>query len=191
MTRKRPPAFPREPEIPRRSSPVIVRQAGETALPPVGDLEQVEAHAWSCPPCTDRLQSVRETDERLGELLREGVDDGPCPTPEELMEWLSAPTPEGLTEHLAACGDCRDDMLAAKSDVQAFLAAVDDYLRCVEAEEKAAIEAAADMDAEALRERDVTLNRKFDAANEEKALVGEQFNQQVRAYNEKRKQPQE
>jgi hypothetical protein len=29
------------------------------------------------------------------------------------------------------------------------------------------------------------LTKKFDAANEEKALVGEQFNQQIRAYNEK------
>jgi len=85
----------------------------------------------------------------------------------------------------------KEDMLAAKSDVQEFIASVDDYLRCVEAEEKAAIEAAPDMDPEALRERDLALNRKFDAANEEKALVGEQFNQQVRAYNANRKQPQE
>jgi hypothetical protein len=29
------------------------------------------------------------------------------------------------------------------------------------------------------------LNKKFDAANEEKALLGEQFNQQIRAYNAK------
>jgi hypothetical protein len=31
------------------------------------------------------------------------------------------------------------------------------------------------------------LNKKFDAANEEKVLVGEQFNQQIRAYNAKAK----
>ena len=85
----------------------------------------------------------------------------------------------------------KDDMLAAKNDVQTFLAAVDDYLRCVEAEEQAAIDSLENPDPEALRERDVALNRKFDAANEEKALVGEQFNQQVRAYNAKRKQTQE
>ena len=29
------------------------------------------------------------------------------------------------------------------------------------------------------------LNKRFDAANEEKALVGEQFNQQIREYNAK------
>lgn len=85
----------------------------------------------------------------------------------------------------------KEDMLAAKTGVQEFIAAVDDYLRCVEAEEKAAIDSLENPDPEALRERDLTLNRKFDAANEEKALVGEQFNQQVRAYNAKRKQAQE
>ena len=85
----------------------------------------------------------------------------------------------------------KEDMLAAKNDVQIFLAAVDEYLRCVEAEEQAAIDSLDNPDPEALRERDLALNRKFDAANEEKALVGEQFNQQVRAYNAKRKQPQE
>ena len=82
----------------------------------------------------------------------------------------------------------KEDMLAAKSDVQTFLADVDEYLRCVEADEQAAIESLENPDAEALRERELALNRKFDAANEEKALVGEQFNQQVRAYNAKRKQ---
>lgn len=85
----------------------------------------------------------------------------------------------------------KEDMLAAKSDVQTFLAAVDEYLQCVEAEEKAALESLDNPDAEAIRERDLALNRKFDAANDEKALVGEQFNQQVRAYNAQRKQPQE
>lgn len=85
----------------------------------------------------------------------------------------------------------KEAMLAAKTDVQAFLADVDEYLRCVEAEEKAAIDSLENPDAEVLRERDLALTRKFDAANEEKALVGEQFNQQVRAYNAKRKQPQE
>ncbi len=38
-----------------------------------------------------------------------------------------------------------------------------------------------------LKRRDVVLAKKFDAANDEKALVGEQFNLQVRAYNAARK----
>jgi len=84
----------------------------------------------------------------------------------------------------------KDELLAAKAGVTEFLSGVDEYLRCVEAEEQAAIDAMDDPDSEALQKRDEALNKKFDAANEEKALVGEQFNQQVRAFNEKRKQSQ-
>jgi hypothetical protein len=79
----------------------------------------------------------------------------------------------------------KDDLLAAKSAVQDFIAAVDEYLQCVEAEEKDAAAALDDPSTEELQRRDEMLNKKFDAANEEKALVGEQFNQQIRAYNQK------
>jgi len=84
----------------------------------------------------------------------------------------------------------KDELLAAKAGVTEFLSAVDDYLRCVEAEEKAAIDAMEDPDPEVIQARDEMLTKKFDAANDEKALVGEQFNQQVRIYNSKRKQAQ-
>ena len=81
----------------------------------------------------------------------------------------------------------KEELLAAKSGVQNFIASVDEYLQCVEAEEKAAIAEMDDPSTEELQLRDEMLNKKFDAANEEKALVGEQFNQQVRAYNQKLK----
>ena len=84
----------------------------------------------------------------------------------------------------------KDELLAAKNGVQEFLAAVDEYLRCIEVEEQTAVEAMDDPDPDTLQARDAELSKKFDAANEEKALVGEQFNQQVRAYNAKRKQSQ-
>lgn len=84
----------------------------------------------------------------------------------------------------------KDELLAAKNGVQEFLGAVDEYLRCIEMAEQAAVEAMDEPDEEALQAREAQLNKKFDAANEEKALVGEQFNQQVRAYNAKRKQSQ-
>ena len=87
----------------------------------------------------------------------------------------------------------KEDMIAAQSDVKAFLAAVDEYLLCIEQEEKDAIaalpevdesdeEAVAGRDAE-IKRRDDLLSKRFDAANEEKFLFGEQWNQQVRAYN--------
>jgi hypothetical protein len=84
----------------------------------------------------------------------------------------------------------KEDMLAAKTAVQDFLAAVDEYLRCVEADEQSASAAIPpdQRDDSVIQERELALTRKFDAANEEKVLVGEQFNKQVRAYNAKRQQ---
>jgi hypothetical protein len=87
----------------------------------------------------------------------------------------------------------KEDMIAAQSDVKAFLAAVDEYLDCIEQEEKDAIaalpeidesdeEAVAGREAE-IKRRDDLLSKRFDAANEEKFLFGEQWNQQVRGYN--------
>jgi len=81
----------------------------------------------------------------------------------------------------------KDDLLAAKAEVQGFVAAVDEYLTCVENEEKDAVAAMEDPSTEELQRRDEMLSKKFDAANDEKALVGEQFNQQIRLYNKKLK----
>jgi hypothetical protein len=79
----------------------------------------------------------------------------------------------------------KDELIAAKDSVQDFMAKVDEYLNCVEDEEKVAVEEMDNPSEEVLQRRDAMLNKKFDAANEEKALLGEQFNQQIRAYNEK------
>lgn len=78
----------------------------------------------------------------------------------------------------------KEDMIAAQSAVKEFLATVDEYLTCIEGEEAEAIEAIGDeADEETLKRRDELLSKRFDAANEEKFMVGEQWNQQVRAYN--------
>ncbi len=81
----------------------------------------------------------------------------------------------------------KEELLAAKDDVATFLAGVDDYLTCIETAEKEAVAALESPDNADLKRRDEMIGSKFDAANEEKALVGEQFNQQVRAYNAARK----
>lgn len=78
----------------------------------------------------------------------------------------------------------KEDMIAAQSAVKGFLAAIDEYLTCIEQEEKAAIEAMDNPDEETIKRRDDLLAKRFDAANEEKFMFGEQWNQQVRAYNE-------
>ena len=77
----------------------------------------------------------------------------------------------------------KDEMLTAKSDVSSYLAGVDEYLTCLETTEKAAVAEMDNPDPAELERRDEMLGKKFDAANDEKALVGEEFNQQVRAYN--------
>jgi hypothetical protein len=84
----------------------------------------------------------------------------------------------------------KEDMIAAQAAVKAFLAAVDEYLDCIEQEEKDAIaaidnpdEETDNPDEETIKRRDELLSKRFDAANEEKFLFGEKWNQQVRAYN--------
>lgn len=80
----------------------------------------------------------------------------------------------------------KEEMIAAQSSVKDFLSKVDDYLACIEQEEKDAIAAMDDPDEETIKRRDELLTKRFDAANEEKFLFGEQWNQQVRAYNAQR-----
>ena len=105
-------------------------------------------------------------------------------------EYPERPTmPDGSTA-------AKEDMIAAQSAVKAFLAAVDEYLICIEQEEKDAIAAMPEVDEsdeeavklrdEEIQRRDQLLSKRFDAANEEKFLFGEKWNQQVRAYNERR-----
>jgi hypothetical protein len=92
-------------------------------------------------------------------------------------EYPERPTlPDGSTAS-------KDDMIAAQTAVKAFLAAVDEYLDCIEQEEKDAIAAMENPDEETIKRRDELLSKRFDAANEEKFLFGEKWNQQVRAYN--------
>lgn len=79
----------------------------------------------------------------------------------------------------------KDELLGAKDSVQKYMEDVDAYLTCIESAEKAAIAEMDNPTEEELQRRDQMLTQKFDAANEEKALVGEQFNQQIRAYNAK------
>ncbi len=81
----------------------------------------------------------------------------------------------------------KEEMLAASTNVKAFLAGVDDYLVCIESAERDAVAELENPDPADLQRRDEMLSKKFDAANDEKALIGEEFNQQVRAYNAARK----
>lgn len=85
----------------------------------------------------------------------------------------------------------KDQLIEAKNSVQDFIAKVDVYLTCLETEEKAAVAEMDNPSEEELQRRDEMLNKKFDAANQEKVLLGEQFNQQIRIYNQKLKEAKE
>jgi hypothetical protein len=79
----------------------------------------------------------------------------------------------------------KEQMLAASAAVKDYLAEVDTYLTCIEEAEAEAVAAMEAPAPEELQRRGDMLDKRFAAANEEKALVGEMFNQQVRAYNSK------
>ena len=76
-------------------------------------------------------------------------------------------------------------MLEASTKIKEYLANVDTYLTCIEDAERDAIATMEAPSPEELQRRGEMLDKRFAAANEEKALVGEMFNQQVRAYNAK------
>jgi len=77
----------------------------------------------------------------------------------------------------------KEEMIAAQKAVKSFLAEIDSYLDCIDQEDKAASAALESEDEEAKKRREELISKKFDAANEAKFLLGEQWNQQVRAYN--------
>ena len=77
----------------------------------------------------------------------------------------------------------KEDMLSASAEVKDYLAAVDEYLNCIEAAERDAVDGLGTLTEEELARRNELLDQKFEAANEEKMLVGERFNEAVRAYN--------
>lgn len=81
----------------------------------------------------------------------------------------------------------RDEMIAGKKAVQAYLAEMEEYLSCIEAEEAEAITAMGAVDESIKRQRKSTFDKKYNAAVSEMNLVAERFNIQLRAFNAKRK----
>ena len=91
-----------------------------------------------------------------------------------------ANVPNGLTA-------TKDEMIAGQKGVKAYMADMETYLSCIEAEEAQAVLALGEMDEETKRQRADMFNKKYNAAVEEMNLVAEEFNIQVRAYKDKNK----
>jgi len=78
----------------------------------------------------------------------------------------------------------KEAMIAGQTDVKAYMAAMDEYLSCIESEEAAAVLSLGDIDKDSKRQRAEMFNKKYNAAVEQMNLVAEEFNVQVRAYKD-------
>jgi hypothetical protein len=75
-----------------------------------------------------------------------------------------------------------DDMLAGQKSVKAFMASMEEYLVCIEKEEKEAVAALVEPGDEELARRKAAVTKKYNAAVEDMELIAAKFNEQVRAY---------
>ena len=78
----------------------------------------------------------------------------------------------------------KEAMIAGQTDVKTYMAAMDEYLSCIESEEATAVLSLGDIDEDSKRQRAEMFNKKYNAAVEQMNLVAEEFNIQVRAYKD-------
>jgi len=78
----------------------------------------------------------------------------------------------------------KEAMIAGQKGVKSYMAAMDEYLACIEGDEAAAVVALGDVDEDTKRQRAEMFNKKYNAAVEQMNLVAEEFNVQVRAYKD-------
>ncbi len=76
----------------------------------------------------------------------------------------------------------KDEMLAGQTSVKAYMASMEEYLACIDTEEKDSVAALADPSEDELAQREVAIAKKHNAAVEEMELVAAQFNVEVQAY---------
>ena len=76
----------------------------------------------------------------------------------------------------------KESMLAGQNSVKAYMAAMEEYLACIDSGEKEAVAALANPSDEELASREVAITKKYNAAVEEMELTAAKFNEEVRAY---------
>ena len=79
----------------------------------------------------------------------------------------------------------KDDMIAGQKGVKTYMASMEEYLACIEADEAKAVLELGDVNEDTKRQREDIFNKKYNAAVEEMNLVAEEFNVQVRAYKDR------
>ena len=75
-----------------------------------------------------------------------------------------------------------EEMLAGQKSVKAYMAAMEEYLACIDTEEKDAVATLVDSSDDELARRDAAITKKYNAAVEEMEIIAARFNEEVRAY---------
>ena len=81
----------------------------------------------------------------------------------------------------------KEDMITGQRGVKDYIAAMDEYLACIEAAEQETVAGIDQSDDAAKQQRIEMFNKKYNAAVAEMNLVAEEFNIQLRAFNAKKK----
>ena len=79
----------------------------------------------------------------------------------------------------------QDDMLASQKAVKSYMAEMEAYLECIEAEETEVRVGLGEMSDEDVSNRENAFNKKYNAAVAEMETVAARFNEEVRAYKAK------
>ena len=79
----------------------------------------------------------------------------------------------------------KEQMITGQRDIKEYLAAMDEYLACIEAAEQNTVAGLDETDEDAKQQRIEMFNKRYNAAVEEMNLVAEEFNVQVRMYKDR------
>jgi hypothetical protein len=81
----------------------------------------------------------------------------------------------------------KDEMLEGVAKISEYQAKMDDYLKCIEAEEVVALQALADDDVEGKAQSQMMFDKKFNAAVDEQTSTVELFNAEIRTFKARNK----
>ena len=79
----------------------------------------------------------------------------------------------------------QEQMIDGQRGIKAYMAAMEEYLSCIESAEQDTVAGADDIDEAAKQQRIEMFNKKYNAAVQEMNLVAAEFNVQVRAFKER------
>jgi hypothetical protein len=78
----------------------------------------------------------------------------------------------------------KESMLAGQRSVKRYMAEMEEYLACIDQDEKDAVIALMDPTDDELASREAAITKKYNAAVEDMELTAARFNEEVRAYKD-------